>query len=255
VDEEALMPDLGAVFILWLRDLKRYWYDKVRIISSLGQPILFLFVLGTALSPSFKGPAGVNFSEFIFPGILAMTILFTSIFSAISIVWDREFGFLKEVLVAPVSRWSIAVGKALGGATVALFQGALMLLLAPLVGVRLSPLIVVNSLITMFLIAFAMTSLGIVIAARMKEMEGFQMIVNFLIMPIFFLSGALFPLDSLPKWLAILTRIDPLTYGVDLLRGIIIRVHSFPLFIDLALILSFAIIMLAIAVIEFSLAE
>ena len=164
------MEDLGAVFILWLRDLKRYWYDKVRIISSLGQPILFLFVLGTALSPSFQGPVGVRFTEFIFPGILSMTILFTSIFSAISIVWDREFGFLKEVLVAPVSRWAIVVGKALGGASVAMLQGALMLCLAPLVGVRLSLFVILNSLLIMFLIAFAMTSLGIVIAARMKEM-------------------------------------------------------------------------------------
>ena len=249
------MGELGAIFILWLRDLKRYWYDKARMISSFGQPILFLFVLGTALSPSFRGPIGVHFTEFIFPGILTMTILFTSIFSAVSIVWDREFGFLKEVLVAPVSRWSIVVGKALGGATVAMFQGALMLSLAPLVGVKLSLIIVLYSLVTMFLIAFAMTTLGIVIAARMKEMEGFQMIVNFLIMPIFFLSGALFPLDRLPRWLTVLTRVDPLTYGVDLLRGIMINIHTFPLFFNLGLIIAFAMVMLTIAVIEFNMVD
>ena len=249
------MGDLGAIFILWLRDLKRYWYDKARMISSFGQPILFLFVLGTALSPSFRGPIGVHFTEFIFPGILTMTILFTSIFSAVSIVWDREFGFLKEVLVAPVSRWSIVVGKALGGATVAMFQGALMLSLAPLVGVKLSLIIVLYSLVTMFLIAFAMTTLGIVIAARMKEMEGFQMIVNFLIMPIFFLSGALFPLDRLPRWLTVLTRVDPLTYGVDLLLGIMINIHTFPLFFNLGLIIAFALVMLTIAVIEFNMVD
>jgi ABC-2 type transport system permease protein len=249
------MADLWAIYILWIRDLKRYWYDKARIIASLGQPILFLFVLGTALSPSFTGPSGVNFSEFIFPGIISMTVLFTSVFSAMSIVWDREFGFLKEVLVAPVSRWAIVVGKACGGASVAVIQGAIMLLLAPLVGVHLSFFIVVKSIIVMFLIAFAITGLGIVIAARMKEMEGFQMIVNFLIMPIFFMSGALFPLDRLPAWLTILNRIDPLTYGVDLLRWVMLGINNFNPLLDIVLILAFALVMFAIAVFEFNLAE
>ena len=249
------MRELKAIYMLWLRDLKRYWYDKVRIIASLGQPLLFLFVLGTALSPSFQGPGGMKFSEFIFPGIIAMTVLFTSIFSAISIVWDREFGFLKEVLVAPVSRWAIVIGKAAGGATVAVLQGCLMLILAPLVGIALTPFIITCSIIGMFFIALAMTGLGILIAARMKEMEGFQMVVNFLIMPIFFLSGALFPLDRLPEWLTILTRLDPLTYGVDLLRAMIIGVHSIPILIDISVILLFIFIMFAIAVYEFNLAE
>lgn len=249
------MGDFWAIYILWLRDLKHYWYDKTRIIASLGQPLLFLFVLGTALSPSFKGPVGVNFSEFIFPGIISMTVLFTSIFSAVSIVWDREFGFLKEVLVAPVSRWTIVIGKALGGSTVAVIQGCIMLLLAPLVGVKLSVLIVIQAVLIMFLIAVAITGLGITIAARMKEMEGFQMVVNFLIMPIFFLSGALFPLDQLPDWLAFLTRIDPLTYGVDLLRGVILGVSAFPPALSLTVILCFTFVMFAVAVIEFNLAE
>ena len=249
------MGDFWAIYILWIRDLKRYWYDKARIIASLGQPILFLFVLGTALSPSFTGPSGIKFSEFIFPGIISMTVLFTSVFSAMSIVWDREFGFLKEVLVAPVSRWSIVVGKACGGASVAVLQGCLMLLLAPLVGVQLSLLIVLKSILVMFLIAFAISGLGIVIAARMKEMEGFQMIVNFLIMPIFFMSGALFPLDRLPEWLTVLTRIDPLTYGVDLLRGVMLGISSFNPLISLGVILGFAFVMFAIAVIEFNEAD
>jgi len=249
------MADLAAIYILWLRDLKRYWYDKSRIIASLGQPLLFLFVLGSALSPSFTGAKGVTFSEFIFPGVIAMTVLFTSIFSAVSIVWDREFGFLKEVMVAPISRWSIVVGKALGGATVAMIQGTIMMVLAPLVGVRLSVIIVLESWIAMFLIALGISGLGIAIAARMKEMEGFQMIVNFIIMPIFFLSGALFPLDRLPEWLKILTRIDPLTYGVDLLRSTILKVHSIPNPINLAVMISFIFIMFAIAVYEFNLAD
>ncbi len=249
------MGDFWAVYILWLRDLKRYWYDKARIITSLGQPILFLFVLGTALSPSFKGPQGVNFSEFIFPGIISMTVLFTSIFSAMSIVWDREFGFLKEVLVAPVSRWSIVFGKALGGSTVAVIQGTIMLCLAPLVGVHLTVASVFLCLLVMLLIAITITSLGIMIAVRMKEMEGFQMIVNFLIMPIFFLSGALFPLDSLPKWLSILTRIDPMTYGVDLLRRVLLDLHSFSGTLSLLVMLVFTFVMFAISVIEFNMAE
>jgi ABC-2 type transport system permease protein len=252
VDEENVMQDIGAILILWLRDLKRYWYDKPRIIASLGQPLLFLFVLGSALSPSFNGPKGLNFTEFIFPGIIAMTLLFTSVFSAMSIVWDREFGFLKEVMVAPISRWAIAIGKCFGGATVALLQGLIMLSLSLFIGIKLSFFSFLCSVVTMFLIAFAMTSLGIMIAARMKEMEGFQVIVNFLIMPIFFLSGALFPLDHLPGWLSLLTRIDPLTYGVDLLRGIMIRVHAFPLTLDVLVIGLFAVIMLAVAVIEFN---
>lgn len=233
------MGDFWAIYILWLRDLKRYWYDKPRIFASLGQPILFLFVLGTALSPAFTGPGGINFSEFIFPGIISMTVLFTSIFSAVSIVWDREFGFLKEVLVAPVSRWSIVVGKAFGGSTVAVLQGCLMLILAPLVGVKLSIMIVLQSILVMFLIAFAITGLGIMIAARMKEMEGFQMVVNFIIMPIFFLSGALFPIDRLPEWLAILTRLDPLTYGVDLLRHVMLGIGSIAPILSLVIVLSF----------------
>ena len=249
------MGDFWAIYILWLRDIKRYWYDKARIFASFGQPILFLFVLGTALSPSFKGPAGLNFSEFIFPGIVSMTVLFTSIFSAISIVWDREFGFLKEVLVAPVSRWSIVTGKALGGSTVALFQGTLMLFLAPLVGVHLTFFSVIESMLVMFLIALAMNSLGIVIAARMKETEGFQMVVNFLIMPLFFLSGALFPMDGLPLWLTILNRFDPLTYGVDLLRSVLLGIHSFPEILSLTVLAVFMLIMFSIAVFEFNLAE
>ncbi|MFH1386460.1 MAG: ABC transporter permease [bacterium] len=249
------MGDLWAIYILWLRDLKRYWYDKPRIFASLGQPILFLFVLGTALSPAFKGPKGLNFSEFIFPGIIAMTVLFTSIFSAISIVWDREFGFLKEVLVAPVSRWAIVVGKAFGGSTVAVLQGCLMLLLAPMVGVKLSLLIVIQSVFVMFLIAFAITGLGIVIAARMKEMEGFQMVVNFVIMPIFFLSGALFPLDRLPPWLTFLTHLDPLTYGVDLLRRVMLGFSAMNPWLDIAVVLGFTCLMFVIAVVEFNLAD
>jgi ABC-2 type transport system permease protein len=249
------MRDLRAVYILWLRDIKKYRYDKVRIIASLGQPLLFLFVFGTALSPAFEGGGGIRFSKFIFPGIISMTVLFTSIFSAISIVWDREFGLLKEVLIAPVSRWSIVIGKALGGSTVAVIQGSIMLLLAPLIGAKLSLLIFLKSVLVMYLIALSMTGLGIMIVARMKEMEGSQMIINFVIMPIFFLSGALFPLDGLPEWLTLLTRIDPLTYGVDLMRRIMLGVNTFNPLADIVVIFSFMLITFAISVIEINLSE
>jgi len=249
------MGDFWAIYILWLRDLKRFWYDKSRIIASFGQPILFLFVLGTALSPSFSGPGGINFSEFIFPGIIGMTVLFTAMFSSVSIIWDREFGFLKEVLVAPISRWSIVAGKTLGGSTVAMLQGTLMLFFAPIVGAKLSFLIILESMISMFLIALMITTLGIVIAARMKEMEGFHVIMNFIIMPLFFLSGALFPLDKLPSWLSILTRIDPLTYGVDLLRYVMIGVSEFPVMINISAIFGFIILFFAVAVFEFGISD
>lgn len=249
------MRALSAVYILWLRDLKRYWYDKIRIVASLGQPLLFLFVLGNALSPSFHGAGGIKFSEFIFPGVVGMTVLFTSIFSAVSIVWDREFGFLKEVLVAPISRWTIVAGKTLGGSTIAVIQGCILLLLAPLVGAHLSILVVLKSIVVMFMIAFMISALGITIAARMKEMEGFQMVVNFLIMPTFFLSGALFPLNNLPKWLTILTRLDPLTYGVDLLRGVILGIHTFHFMLDITVMIAVSAVLMAIAVLEFNLAE
>ncbi len=249
------MGDFWAIYIMWLRDLKRYWYDKARIFASLGQPILFLFVLGTALSPSVNGPQGVNFSAFIFPGIICMTVLFTSVFSAMSIVWDREFGFLKEVLVAPVSRWSIVIGKALGGATVATIQGTIMLLLAPFVGVQVTIFSAISAMLVMFLIAFTMTSMGILIAARMKEMEGFQMVVNFIIMPIFFLSGALFPFDRLPLWLSVLTKIDPLTYGVDLMRAVLIGEHVFALHNSIILLGLMSLVLLGVAVFEFNMSE
>ncbi|KAF0135345.1 MAG: antibiotic transport system permease protein [Candidatus Saganbacteria bacterium] len=247
------MSDILAIYVLWLRDIKHYWYDKIRIFASLGQPLLILFVLGTALTPTLQG--GVSFSKYIFPGVISMTVLFTSIFSAISIVWDREFGFLKEVLVAPISRWSIVAGKALGGSTVAVMQGAIMLFMAPLVGVELNLLIIVKSILAMFIIALAMNSLGIVIAARMKEMEGFQMVVNFIIMPLFFLSGALFPTDKLPQWLLLLNRFDPLTYGVDLLRKTIIGISNFHSIINIGVLLVFTLIMFSIAVFEFNISE
>ncbi len=223
------MKYLRAVYTIWLREVIRFFRERARIVGMLGQPLLYLLIVGNGLAATFiipGAPPGFNYVHFMFPGIIGMSVLFTSIFSAISIVWDREFGFLKEVLVAPVPRWTVAVGKALGGSTVAMMQCAVLLLLAPVIGIPLSLITVVKLFGVLFLMAFSITSLGITIASRMESMEGFQMIMNFLIMPLFFLSGAMFPLRGVPLWMETLMRLDPLTYGVDALRNIIY--HNVP---------------------------
>ncbi|MBI4491784.1 MAG: ABC transporter permease [Chloroflexi bacterium] len=224
--------DLRGVYIIWYRDVLRFWRDRPRIVAALAQPALFLFIFGSGLSASIGGAArgsfGGDYVRFLFPGVVTMAVLFTSIFSAMSIVWDREFGFLKEVLVAPVSRSAVAIGKALGGSTQAVLQGSVVLLMAPLVGVTLTPLLLVEVIPLMFLLAFALTSLGIAIASRMKSMEGFQVVMNFLMMPMFFLSGALFPLQGIPAWLQVLTRLDPASYGVDPIRRVMLAASGLP---------------------------
>lgn len=200
-------------------------------------------------------PGGFNYVTFIFPGIIGMTVLFTSIFSAISIIWDREFGFLKEVMVAPLSRWAVTIGKALGGSTVAMLQGTLILLFAPLLKVSLTPIMFVQMILLMFLTSFALTSLGIVIAARMKSMEGFQMIMNFFLMPMFFLSGAMFPLQNLPTWMNAIVQINPLSYSVDIMRYTVIGVNTYPIWRDISVIIGFGLIMVGLAVYEFGRTE
>ena len=222
---EPFQRNLKAIGMIWYREVLRYIRDWTRVITSLMQPLLFLFIFGAGLSGSINVassqlPPGaqLDFQTFIFPGVLSMTVLFTAIFSAVSIVWDREFGFLREVLVAPISRTSVVLGKAFGGSTIAMLQGTIMLIFAPVIGVKLSVGLVVVLMLEMLLLAFTLTCLGIVIASRMKSMEGFQMIMQFILMPMFFLSGALFPLRNLPGWLSFLTKLDPVTYGVAPLR-------------------------------------
>jgi ABC-2 type transport system permease protein len=246
-----------AIYIIWLRDLKRHFRDRARIIGSLGSPIVFIFVLGQGLGSSFRfaGPAaGIDYKAFMFPGILGMTVLFAGVFSAVSIVWDREFGFLKEMLVAPVPTWSIALGKVISGATIASFQGCLILILAPLAGVCLSPLIILKVLPLMFLVSFSMTGMGILVATRLKSMQGFQMVMNFIMMPMFFVSGAMFQLQSAPAWLDALAKIDPLTYGVDALRAIMVAdlPTRYPLSVDISVVALISVAMLTIAVTAFS---
>ncbi len=228
------MHVLRAIYIIWYREILRYWRNKPRIISSFGRPILFLFVFGSGLSPSMKGFAsgasqwGIDYIKFMFPGVIGMTVFMSSLMSGISIVWDREFGFLKEVLVAPVSRTAVALGKTLGGSTVAIIQGTLMLLFAPLVGLQLTPALVLKLWPLMFLMALSMTSMGVLIAARMRDTESFGMIMNFLTMPMFFLSGAFFPLYGLPAWMDLLVKVNPLTYAVDALRQAILGSIELP---------------------------
>jgi ABC-2 type transport system permease protein len=220
VPERSVRHDLRAVSIVWRRELIRFRTDRLRAVTSLVQPVLFLFVLGTGLSrlASHGLPAGVDFRTFIYPGVLAMSVLFTAIFSAASIVWDREFGFLREMLVAPVRRWAIVVGKCLGGATVATFQGLIFLALAGVAHVPYNPVLLLTLVGELLLLAFTLTAFGVMMAARIKQIQAFMALTQLFVLPLFFLSGALYPLNGLPAWLTVLTRIDPLTYVVDPMR-------------------------------------
>jgi ABC-2 type transport system permease protein len=210
--------DLRGVRVVWRRELIRFERDRTRMVTSLVQPVIFLFVLGTGLSTIARPVPGVSFKTFMFPGIVGMTVLFTAVFSAMSIVWDREFGFLREMLVAPVKRWSIVLGKCLGGMTVATIQGVIFLCLAGAVGVPYEPVMLLELVGEMALMAFALTAFGVLLASRIQQMQSFQVVVQFFVMPMFFLSGAMFPLADLPSWLTALTKVDPLTYAVDPLR-------------------------------------
>lgn len=212
--------DLRAVRVVWTRELIRFTHDRMRIVTSLIQPVLYLFVLGTGLSSLIGTEANgsVSYRTFMFPGVLALSVMFTAIFSAASIVWDREFGFMREMLVAPIGRGAIVVGKCLGGATVAVLQGALLIALAGFVGVPYSPVLILELVALLLVLAFAMTAFGVMAAARIRSIQSFMGLTQLILMPMFFLSGALYPLASLPGWLAVLTRVNPLTYAVDALR-------------------------------------
>jgi ABC-2 type transport system permease protein len=218
--ERGFRHDLRAVSVVWRRELIRFRTDRLRAVTALVQPVLFLFILGTGLS-SLAGrnmPGHVDFKTFIYPGVLAMSVLFTSIFSAGSIVWDREFGFLREMLVAPVSRASIVIGKCLGGATIATFQGIIFLALAGFAHVPYNPMLLLTLVGELLLLSFTLTAFGVMMAARITQFQAFMALTQMLVLPLFFLSGALYPLAGLPGWLTILTRIDPLTYVVGPMR-------------------------------------
>ena len=272
VPERSLRHDLRAVSIVWRRELIRFRTDRLRAVTSLVQPVLFLFVLGTGLSRlAGRGlPVGVDFRTFIYPGVLAMSVLFTAIFSAASIVWDREFGFLREMLVAPVRRWAIVVGKCLGGATVATFQGVIFLALAGVAHVPYNPVLLLILVGELLLLSFTLTAFGVMMAARIKQIQAFMALTQLFVLPLFFLSGALYPLSGLPAWLTVLTRIDPLTYIVDPMRAAVfshlsvspVAVHALspgitwfgwvvPLGLSLTIVAAMGLAMLGVAIAEF----
>jgi ABC-2 type transport system permease protein len=238
---------MSVIYILWLRQIKRYIRSKERIVGSIGQPLLFLVALGFGIGPIYQKAGGGSYIQFIGPGVVAMGILFTSVFSGIEIIWDRQFGFLKETLVAPVSRFKIMLGRTLGGATVAMIQGIIIFILSLLIGMEMPNFSLLPlAFVFMFLIAIIFTALGTAIASLLEDMQGFQLIVNFLIMPLFFLSGALFPLSGLPKFIEIITMINPLTYGVDGLRGAVTGAFHFGMVFDFSLLIIVAGILLSL---------
>jgi ABC-2 type transport system permease protein len=210
---------MHAIFILWLREVKKYSRSRAQIVASLGQPLLYLLVLGFGLGPVFQKSGNGSYLQFVAPGVIGMTVLFTSVFSGIALLFDRQFGFLKETLVAPVPRIQVMIGRTLGGATVAILQGTLIFVVCMIAGFRpISLLSIPLGFLFMALIAIVFAALGTAIGSSLQDMQGFQLVMNFLVLPIFFLSGALYPLQNLPKVLAVVTRIDPLSYGVDGLR-------------------------------------
>jgi ABC-2 type transport system permease protein len=275
VPPHSFASELRAIRIVWRRDLIRFLNDRIRIAASLVQPLLFLFVMGSGLQQlSRAGTHGVNLKTFIYPGILCIAVMFTAMFSAASIVWDREFGFLREMMVAPVRRSSIVIGKCLGGATVASTQGVIMILLAGLVHVPYDPLLILGIFGLQLLLAFAITAFGVMVAARIKQMQSFFGVMQMIVMPMFFISGALFPASGLPRWLEILNRIDPLTYAVDPMRRLVFSHLTIsplarraldpgvtwwgwhvPALLEAAVILALGLAMLGVAIWEFSVTE
>jgi ABC-2 type transport system permease protein len=231
---------MSVIAILWLRQIKRYIRSRTRIVGSLGQPLLFLLALGFGFGPIFKKAGQGDYLQFLAPGVIAMTILFTAIFSGIELIWDRQFGFLKETLVAPVPRLMIMLGRTAGGATVALLQGFIVVAICLVAGFRIQgPAALAYACVFMALIALLFTALGTAIASLLSDFQGFQLIMNFLVMPIFFLSGALFPLGDVPKALQVLAAVDPLSYGVDGLRGALVGTAThFGVLVDLGVLVA-----------------
>ena len=275
VPTRSTRGELRAIKVVWKRELIRFSRDRLRILTSLMQPFLFLFVLGTGLSRlASAGTHGVNLKTFVYPGVLCMAVMFTAMFSAASLVWDREFGFLREMMVAPVRRSSLVLGKCLGGATVAGFQGVIVLCLAGIVHVPYNATLLIEVFAIQLLLAFTITAFGVMIAARVAQMQSFMALMQMAIMPMFFLSGALFPVAGLPQWLELLNRIDPLTYAVDPIRRIVFSHLDIstaaratldpgvtwwgwhvPTVVEAGVVAVLGVIMLGIAIVQFSRAE
>ncbi|HUI44798.1 MAG TPA: ABC transporter permease [Nitrospirota bacterium] len=252
------MIQVRPIYVICLREFKKFFREKSRLFGTLARPVLWLFVVGNGMSSLIRPRIGFSYLQFIFPGMIGMTILFSSIFSSISIVWDREFGFMKEMLVAPISRLSIVVGKAISGTLISVAQAIIILLLTPFLGLHLTWMQFLEVVAMSTLVSFCITSLGILIAARLTSFDGFNIIMNFLVMPMLFLSGAMYPVTSMPNALHLLTLINPLTYGIDALKHVLLRNgapplgQEFPLSLDLFIVSSLSVIMLALAALSFS---
>lgn len=272
VPHRSTGSELRAIKIVWQRELIRFFTDRLRMVTSLVQPFLFLFVLGSGLSRlTSSSTGGLSLRTFLYPGVLAMAVMFTAMFSAASIVWDREFGFLREMLVAPVRRSSIVIGKCLGGATVATFQGVIVIAIAGLVGVPYAPSLILAVFGIQLLLAFTITAFGVMMSARIRQMQSFMALTQMFMLPLYFLSGSMFPASHLPTWLTVLNRIDPLTYAVDpMRRAVFAHLHMNPLvrqrldpgitwagwrvptLVEIAVVAAIGLVMLGVAIVEFS---
>jgi ABC-2 type transport system permease protein len=244
---------MSAIYILWLRELKRYTRSRAQLLASLGQPLMYLLALGFGMGPVFQKAGSGSYLQFVAPGVIGMTVLFSSMFSGLGLLWDRQFGFLKETLVAPVPRLQIMIGRTLGGATVAVLQGLLVTVVCVIAGFRPVHLgMIPLALGFMMLIATVFAGLGVAVGSSLQDMQGLQLIMNFLVMPIFFLSGALFPLDGLPKLLAVVTMVDPLTYGIDGMRAMLLGRAHYGGMIDLEVLVAVASVFIVFGAYRFS---
>lgn len=245
------MSEIEGIYAIWLREAKIYMREKERVISSIVSPLLWIFAFGAGVGSTMDIVQGYRYQVFIYPGIVVMTVLFTSLFYGVYIIWDRKLDFLKEVLVAPVSRASVFAGKVLGGATDAMIQVVFLLVIGLFISVPLTPRIIISAFLMLLLISLAMVSVGLVIGANLKSPEGFSLVINFVMWPMFFFSGALFPASNLSGWLAAVTCINPLTYGVDAVRGIILGIHQFPIILDAGVMLLFTLIAMVAGILSF----
>lgn len=243
---------MGKIYILWLRQIKRYLRSRSRIAGALMQPMLYLVALGYGLGAVFRQAGQGNYMNFLAPGIIGMSIIFTSIFSGMEVIWDRQFGFLKETLVAPVSRFNVMLGRTLGGATVATLQGIIVLLMAMVFGFRPDNWLMLPAAVAcMLLLSLMFTALGTAVASRLTDMQGFQLIINFMVMPLFFFSGAIYPLQGLPPALTVVTRINPLTYGIDAFRGLLIDGGHYSVVTDVSVMAVVTLVFLYLGSISF----
>jgi ABC-2 type transport system permease protein len=245
------MSEIEGIYAVWLREAKIYIREKERLISSVISPLLWIFGFGAGLGSTVEKISGYPYQIFIYPGIMVMTVLFTSLFYGVYIIWDRKLDFLKEVLVAPISRASVFAGKMLGGATDAMVQVIYLIIIGFFISIPFTPLVIIEAFLMLLLISIAMVSIGLVIGANLQSPEGFSLVINFVMWPMFFFSGALFPVNNLAPWLSAVTYINPLTYGVDAMRGIILGINHFPILLDAGVLVLFAAIMMEIGILSF----